>query len=261
MNPHVNAIANRLSLRQPQRDRSGDPRPGLRDRPAGEGRGLRQGPGDHPLRIPHGRRTSSGLPVALLRPRHRRRQDAADGCVHRLPLPGREGIRHFFVLAPNLTIYNKLIADFTPNTPKYVFQGIAEFAINPPEIITGDNYESAVTAIRGAAMLVRRRARSTSTSSTSRRSTPRSAATRPRGSSGCPSTSARATSSTCPKLDDLVLLMDESHRYRASAGRQGDQRTEADPRPGTDRHAAGREGQQDRAVQERHLQLPALARR
>jgi type III restriction enzyme len=53
-----------------------------------------------------------------------------------------EGIRHFFVLAPNLTIYNKLIADFTPNTSKYVFQGIAEFAGNPPEIITGDNYES-----------------------------------------------------------------------------------------------------------------------
>ena len=28
------------------------------------------------------------------------------------------GIQNFFVLAPNLTIYNKLIADFTPNTPK-----------------------------------------------------------------------------------------------------------------------------------------------
>ena len=26
------------------------------------------------------------------------------------------GINNFFVLAPNLTIYNKLIADFTPNT-------------------------------------------------------------------------------------------------------------------------------------------------
>ena len=50
--------------------------------------------------------------------------------------------RHFFVLAPNLTIYNKLIADFTPNTPKYVFEGIAEFATNPPELITGENYES-----------------------------------------------------------------------------------------------------------------------
>ena len=50
--------------------------------------------------------------------------------------------RHFFVLAPNLTIYNKLITDFTPNTSKYVFEGIAEFATNPPELITGDNYES-----------------------------------------------------------------------------------------------------------------------
>ena len=28
-----------------------------------------------------------------------------------------KGIKNFFVLAPNLTIYNKLIADFTPNTP------------------------------------------------------------------------------------------------------------------------------------------------
>lgn len=44
-------------------------------------------------------------------------------------------INRFFVLAPNLTIYNKLIADFTPNTPKYVFAGIAEFAAEPPTII------------------------------------------------------------------------------------------------------------------------------
>lgn len=51
------------------------------------------------------------------------------------------GFKHFFVLAPNLTIYEKLITDFTPNTPKYVFKGIAEFAAYPPEIITGDNYE------------------------------------------------------------------------------------------------------------------------
>ena len=56
-------------------------------------------------------------------------------------LHAAHGINHFFVLAPNLTIYNKLIADFTPNTPKYVFAGIAEFATEPPTIITGDNYE------------------------------------------------------------------------------------------------------------------------
>ena len=52
------------------------------------------------------------------------------------------GISNFFVLAPNLTIYNKLIADFTPNTPKYVFKGIAEFAADVPTIITGDTYEN-----------------------------------------------------------------------------------------------------------------------
>jgi type III restriction enzyme len=39
---------------------------------------------------------------------------------------------HCFVLAPNTTIYNKLIADFTPGTEKYVFKGIAEFAQAPP---------------------------------------------------------------------------------------------------------------------------------
>src|SRR5574337_1216970 len=56
------------------------------------------------------------------------------------------GINNFFVLAPNLTIYNKLVTDFTPNTPKYVFTGIAEFATEAPTIITGDNYESGVAA-------------------------------------------------------------------------------------------------------------------
>ena len=51
------------------------------------------------------------------------------------------GINNFFVLAPNLTIYNKLITDFTPNSKKYVFKGIAEFAVNSPKIVTGDDYE------------------------------------------------------------------------------------------------------------------------
>ena len=56
-------------------------------------------------------------------------------------LHAEHGVRNFFVLAPNLTIYNKLITDFTPNTPKYVFQGIADFAVRSPALITGDNFE------------------------------------------------------------------------------------------------------------------------
>lgn len=49
--------------------------------------------------------------------------------------------KNFFVLAPNLTIYEKLIADFTPGTPKYVFKGIAEFARTPPQVVTGETYQ------------------------------------------------------------------------------------------------------------------------
>ncbi len=48
-----------------------------------------------------------------------------------------KGLRNFLVLAPNLTIYNKLIIDFSRNThPKYVFKGIQI----EPKVITGDNY-------------------------------------------------------------------------------------------------------------------------
>src|ERR1044072_6973919 len=56
------------------------------------------------------------------------------------------GINNFFVMAPNLTIYNKLIADFTPNTPKYVFKGIAEFAVSPPVLTTGETYERQIAS-------------------------------------------------------------------------------------------------------------------
>ncbi len=53
----------------------------------------------------------------------------------------QKGVKNFFVLAPNLTIYDKLIEDFgNPAYHKYVFNGISEFVHNRPVIITGDNY-------------------------------------------------------------------------------------------------------------------------
>ena len=54
------------------------------------------------------------------------------------------GIRNFLVLAPGLTVYSKLIADFAPASPKYVFQGITELAVQRPLIITGENWESGI---------------------------------------------------------------------------------------------------------------------
>lgn len=53
----------------------------------------------------------------------------------------KKGIKHFFVLAPNLTLYEKLIRDFgDPTYHKYVFKGISEFVASPPRIVTGENY-------------------------------------------------------------------------------------------------------------------------
>src|SRR5450759_3975503 len=53
-----------------------------------------------------------------------------------------KGIRNFFVLAPNITIYDKLILEFSDQShPKYVFKGIAEFSSERPEVVTGENYE------------------------------------------------------------------------------------------------------------------------
>ena len=137
------------------------------------------------------------------------------------------GIRHFFVLAPNLTIYNKLIADFSPGHPKYVFQGIGEFVANPPEIITGDDYESG----RGVREEM------------ARGPVPRGLFDRSMGDlpihvnifniakinsevRGGRSPRIRRLSEYIgesyfeylSRLPDLVMIMDESHRYRASAG-------------------------------------------
>lgn len=122
------------------------------------------------------------------------------------------GIKNFFVLAPNLTIYNKLITDFTPNAPKYVFTGISEFAINSPEIITGDNYErsSIITDFTACKINIFNISKINSEVR------------------GGKSPKIKRLSEYIGEsyfdylihLKDLVMLMDESHRYRATAGQR-----------------------------------------
>ncbi len=50
------------------------------------------------------------------------------------------GIKNFFVVAPNLTIYNKLREDFRYGSKKYVFKGLADVDGNNPIVVDGDNY-------------------------------------------------------------------------------------------------------------------------
>jgi len=133
------------------------------------------------------------------------------------------GISNFFVLAPNLTIYNKLIADFTPNTPKYVFKGIAEFAVELPTVITGDTYESGV-GIREAARRARRLPgleEQTGVHINIFNISKINSEVRGGKSPRIKRLSEYIGESYfdyLAGLPDLVLLMDESHRYRASAG-------------------------------------------
>lgn len=126
------------------------------------------------------------------------------------------GINNFFVLAPNLTIYNKLIADFTRNTPKYVFKGIAEFATQTPLIITGDNYDESGAVVQdqpsGFAHDVRINIFNISKLNSEVRGGKEPRIKRMREVLGTSYFNHLAS------LPDLVLLMDESHRYRASAG-------------------------------------------
>ena len=126
------------------------------------------------------------------------------------------GINNFFVLAPNLTIYNKLIADFTRNTPKYVFKGIAEFAQQPPLIITGDNYDQTGAAVAaqptGFAHDVRINIFNISKINSEVRGGKEPRIKRMKEVLG------DSYFNHLANLTDLVLLMDESHRYRASAG-------------------------------------------
>lgn len=213
MNTHVNAISNRLSLRPPQRDsleilarvceiisldKGADPA------------ALEAIKGEFPT-VTEFEREFPSLCFAL-----------ATG-VGKTRLMGAfitylfraEKIRHFFVLAPNLTIYNKLIADFTPGNPKYVFQGVSEFVTSPPEIITGDNYESG-RGVRGKT-LFGDDAVHVNIFNISKINSEVRGGKAPR-IKRLSEYIGESYFEYLAKLDDLVLLMDESHRYRASAG-------------------------------------------
>lgn len=134
--------------------------------------------------------------------------------------------KHFFVLAPNLTIYQKLITDFSPQSPKYVFKGIAEFANAPPVVVTGDNYEQGT----GVRLDIDRQRPALQTKLFDLADT---AFINIFNVSKIDSEARKGSSPRIKRLQeyigesyfdylsslpDLVLLMDEAHRYRAIAG-------------------------------------------
>lgn len=211
MNRHVNAIAGRLSLRAPQRDalvildRLTEILPPKKSADVAAALAIIRS--EYPT-VTDFEREFPSLCFALATGVGKTRLMGA--FISYLHIA--HGVDNFFVLAPNLTIYNKLIADFTPNTPKYVFKGISEFAQDAPEIITGDNYEQKA----GTLFDVVRRCKVNIFNIAKINSEVR----------GGKSPRIKRLSEYIGEsyfdylaaLPDLVILMDESHRYRASAG-------------------------------------------
>jgi len=130
----------------------------------------------------------------------------------------KKGIRNFFVLAPNLTIYNKLIEDFgNPGNPKYVFNGIAEFVHNRPVIVHGDNYQQAGALFGEQEVRI-------NIFNISKFNSDNKAKTS--GGQKLPPRMKRLSEylgqsywAYLSGLTDLVVLMDEAHRYHADASR------------------------------------------
>ncbi len=212
MNRHVNAIAGRLSLRPPQRKSLE-----ILDRVTEIVSPRKDADVEAALEIIHSEyptvtdfeRDFPSLCFALATGVGKTRLMGA--FVSYLHLA--HGINNFFVLAPNLTIYNKLIEDFSNrNHPKYVFKGIAEFASYPPDIITGDNYESKAGNIFDALAPVKVNIFNISKINSEVRGGKAPRIKRLSEYIG------ESYFDYLAGLKDLVLLMDESHRYRASSG-------------------------------------------
>jgi len=123
--------------------------------------------------------------------------------------------KNFFVLAPNLTIYNKLIEDFTnAESEKYVFNGISAFDAAPPVVITGETYEDGRGArlTKDSELACNINIFNIAKINTEVRGGKSPRIKRPSEKLG------ESYFNYLAGLGDLVLLMDESHRYRGTAG-------------------------------------------
>lgn len=126
-----------------------------------------------------------------------------------------KGIKHFMVLAPNLTLYEKLMKDFgDPSYEKYVFKGISEFVHNEPYIITGDNYNMARSLFSENQIQINifNISKFNKDCKEDKKGMPKMRR--------LSEYLGQSYFDYLSSLDDLVILMDEAHRYRADASKK-----------------------------------------
>lgn len=116
----------------------------------------------------------------------------------------RHNVHNFFVVAPNTTIYDKLKKDLGDVTnPKYVFNGLDCFAGEKPAIIDGDNYNAVNMFGDKVKIYVFNIDKINSDDGRMRRLN---------------EVIGDSFYDYLTKLNDLVVIMDESHHYRAKQG-------------------------------------------
>lgn len=123
--------------------------------------------------------------------------------------------RNFFILAPGSTIYEKLRAELQPSHPKYIFTGLSDFP--RPEVWDGDNYlrfdrdRSLFDQDRQANIFIFNIGKIFSAMEKDEAGRPQFKFHRFNETLG------DSFANILRQMDDLVVLMDESHRYRAPA--------------------------------------------
>lgn len=116
-------------------------------------------------------------------------------------------IKNFFVVAPSKTVYDKLRRDLSdPSNPKYVFKGLGCFN-KAPEIITDDDYRTKTisTFKSDVRVFVYNIDKFNKESSNMKKIN---------------ETLGDSFYEYLANLEDLVMIMDESHHYRAERGMQ-----------------------------------------
>ena len=126
-----------------------------------------------------------------------------------------KGYKHFFILAPGNTIYDKLRKESNPNYPKYIFKGL-ESEMGRPKVYDGENYDTYPVKFEQMSMRIEKTSEiqlfifnigkifnsKTDTQFNFHK---------------FKETLGASFADVLAQFDDLVICMDESHRYYAPA--------------------------------------------
>jgi len=127
-----------------------------------------------------------------------------------------KGIKNFFILSPNITIYQKLKDDFgNKGAEKYVFKGLSAIA-NNAVIITGEDYET--KGIKASDDSIQINMFNIGKINADIKTTTKDGRTLPPKIKRFRETIGDSYYNYLVNLKDLVIIMDESHRYRGDRG-------------------------------------------